>query len=145
MLATLHYITLKEMVMYAGGVMLVTLQDWTRLPCFVRSPVSSLETTCFVQPGFICQAKQQSVMDLLQTPQMLSLGCIQMVLYFSLEDGSKKMAGTGVVSQCGTDLELVENLLHLLPGGQSVSQSEPILRLRAFMKYMFSQYKKMKA
>ena len=36
---------------------------------------------------------------------MLSLGRIQMLLYFSLEDDGKKMAGTGVVSQSGTDLE----------------------------------------
>ena len=36
---------------------------------------------------------------------MLSLGRIQMLLYFSLEDDGKKMAGTRVVSQSGTDLE----------------------------------------
>ena len=102
-----------------GGIMLLTFQDWTRLPCFMRSPVNSSKTTRFVQPRYICQAKQASVMDLLQSAwksfgqtqnrlwynHMLSLGCIQMLLYFSLEDGSKKMAGTGVVSQSGTDLE----------------------------------------
>lgn len=60
---------------------------------------------------------------------MLSLGRIQMLLYFSLEDGSKKMAGTGVVkdgrnrggqSEWNRFGAWVENLLQLLGASPSV-------------------------
>ena len=54
--------------------------------------LSSQATEC---DGFIANASNA----------VLGLDCIQMMLYFSLEDGSKKMAGTEVVSQSGTDLE----------------------------------------
>ena len=68
--------------------------------------LSSQATEC---DGFIANASNAVV----------GLGCIQMMLYFSLEDGSKKMTGTGRSVRV-EQIWRMENLLQLLGASPSV-------------------------
>ena len=69
---------------------------------------------------------QLSVINLLRVPksaptQNLVSSSHMLMLDFSSQDGSKKMAGRGVVGQSGTDLGCGKNPLQLLVGPQCPS------------------------